>query len=402
MTADQNRLALPVGTAAWPKRVTPGCVGLDRLVMVTVRMGMTIRRGGWVAVAALCLVANCSGSDRGTSGASGGSPGSSGGGGAAGRLETGGAAGGAQTGGAAGNTSSAGGLGGSGGSAAGGVGGSAAAGGVGGGAAAGGAAGGAGGQSGRVGQGGNAGGPGSGTAGAAGSAEVPPGYVPALIGVGYGGIRIVSRDGGATWGDRAYAETAGGDDLELLRAVVYGKGLWIAMGWKLVTSTDGVHWTDRGKIAAGPIPACGIVEGLAYKDGTFFAACDSSVYRSGDGLSWTKYSSIGNTGGHLFLTYRGGKFVAYGDTSTSFQSDDALTWTVMSNVQQATYCNDTFVSQTDCANAAWFDGVFLRADWGGFISRSTDGQKFTRAYADDQTNTLYQSRAIAAGYVAPK
>ena len=267
---------------------------------------------------------------------------------------------------------------------------------------AGGAGRGAGGQSGRAGQGGNRGGLAGGAAGAAGSAEVPAGYVPALIGVGYGGIRVVSRDGGATWGDRAYAETGGGDDVELLRAVVYGKGLWIATGWKLVTSTDGVHWTDHGKIAAGPIPACNIVEGLAYKDGAFFAACDSSVYRSGDGLTWTKYSSIGNTGGHLFLTYRGGKFVAYGDTMTSFQSDDALTWTVMSNVQQATYCKDTFVSQTDCASSAWFDGVFLRADWGGFISRSTDGQKFTRVYADDQTNTLYQSRAIAAGYVAAK
>src|SRR5436305_1416738 len=94
----------------------------------------------------------------------------------------------------------------------------------------------------------------------------------------WGARRGRRRRGG---GGRAYAETAGGDDLELLRAVVYGKGLWIATGWKLVTSTDGVHWTDHGKIAAGPIPACNIVEGLAYKQGSFFAACDSSVYRSG-------------------------------------------------------------------------------------------------------------------------
>jgi hypothetical protein len=357
---------------------------------------MTIRCGLWIAAAALGLAAACSSSDRGTSGASGGASGGGEAGGGAGGLETGGAAGRAATGGGAG-TPSGGGRGGWAGSAAGGVAGTTPAGG-----AAGGAGRGPGGQSGRAGQGGNPGASGGGAAGTAGSAEIPAGYVPALIGVGYGGIRIVSRDGGGTWGDRAYAETAGGDDVELLRAVVYGKGLWIATGWKLVTSTDGVHWTDHGKIAAGPIPACNIVEGLAYRDGTFFAACDSSVYRSGDGLTWTKLSSIGNTGGHLFLTYRGGKFVAYGDTMTSFQSDDALTWTVMPNIQQATYCKDAFASQTDCAGSSWFDGVFLRADWGGFISRSTDGQKFTRADADDQTNTLYQSRAVAAGYVAAK
>ena len=142
--------------------------------------------------------------------------------------------------------------------------------------------------------------------GAAGGTGDPAGYVPALIGVGYGGIRIVSRDGGKTWGDRAYATTSGGDDEELLRAVAYGKGLWIATGWKLVTSTDGVHWTDRGLIKNGKnkIPGCSIVEGLAYNAGYFFAACtpwDSPgvVFRSSDGLSWTKYGTIGDTGGHL-------------------------------------------------------------------------------------------------------
>ena len=46
----------------------------------------------------------------------------------------------------------------------------------------------------------------------------------------------------------------------------------------------------------------------------------SAVYRSSDGVAWTKYANIGDTGGHLYLTYRGGKFVAYGDNKTSFQS----------------------------------------------------------------------------------
>ena len=100
---------------------------------------------------------------------------------------------------------------------------------------------------------------------------------PALIGVGYGGLRIVSRDNGKTWGDRASDIADGKDDEYLLRAVVYGKGRWIATGWKLWTSDDGVNWTPHGMIKDGPkIRGCSIVEGLAYKDGYFYAACPVS------------------------------------------------------------------------------------------------------------------------------
>jgi hypothetical protein len=258
--------------------------------------------------------------------------------------------------------------------------------------------GGGGGASGSIGRGVGAGGA---------AAEAPPGYVPAILGVGYGGIRIVSRDGGKTWGDRAYTKANGGDDQDLLRAVVYGKGLWIATGWKLLTSSDGSTWIDHGLIADGPIAACNIVEGLAYKDGYFFAACTpwnspGAVFRSSDGLSWTKYANIGDTQGHLFLTYRGQKFVAYGDGLTSYQSEDALVWTILPGVQEATYCQDMFMSQKTCLDSAWFDGAWLRADWQGKISRSTDGKTFTQAYLDDAMNTLYQSRALATGYVAPR
>jgi hypothetical protein len=242
----------------------------------------------------------------------------------------------------------------------------------------------------------------AGTSGAAGATGDPPGYVPALIGVGYGGIRIASRDGGKTWGDRAYETTNGGDDDVLLRAIAYGKGIWVATGWKLWTSTDGVHWTDHGKLQNGPVKSCAIIEGLAYKDGNFFGVCDGNVFRSGDGLTWTKISNIGNTGSHVALDYRAGKFVAHGDTKTSFQSDDAVTWTTMSGVDEATWCDNTWKSQTDCKDSSWFDGTYLRADWQGKISRSTDGKTFSTVYNDDQKNTLYQSRAIAAGFVAPK
>src|SRR4029077_1352926 len=151
---------------------------------------------------------------------------------------------------------------------------------------------------------GNAGTTGSeGTTGAARAPRDPPGWVPALVGVGYGGIRIVSRDGGKTWGERSYETTNGGDAAVLLRAVCYGKGIWIATGWKRRTSTDGVHWTDHGRLKDGPLKSVSIIEGLAYKDGTFYGAADGNVYKSSDGLTWSKLSNIGNTGSHVYLIY---------------------------------------------------------------------------------------------------
>jgi hypothetical protein len=219
-------------------------------------------------------------------------------------------------------------------------------------------------------------------------------------------LRIVSRDNGKTWGDRASEIADGKDDEYLLRAVVYGKGRWIATGWKLWTSDDGVKWTPHGMIKDGPkIRGCSIVEGLAYKDGYFYAACPvgspSEVFRSEDGLSWTSFAKIGDTSGHLFMTYRGDLFAAYGDTKKSFTSSDARSWSLLDGVSEATYCDGAYRSSADCLDAAWFDGVWLREEWGGDILRSTDGKRFDRVYSDDQSNTLYRSRAMAQGYVAP-
>jgi len=243
-----------------------------------------------------------------------------------------------------------------------------------------------------------------GVAGMPGGTEVPDGYEPALIGVGYGGLRIVSRDGGMTWGDRASFKANGGDDQDLLRAVVYGKGLWIATGWKLVTSSNGKTWTDHGLINENDFMPCNVVEGLAYAADWFYAASSETpavTYRSKDGLSWSKHGTIGTTQGHLFLTHRGDEFVAYGDNQTSFHSTDAATFSELFGISEATYCADGWRSLSDCFDASWFDGFYFRTEWQGKIARSQDGDKWVMVHEDDQKNTLYRARAVAAGFVAP-
>jgi len=106
-------------------------------------------------------------------------------------------------------------------------------------------------------------------------------------------------------------------------------------------------------------------------------------------------------GADLFVTYRGEQFVAYGDTKTSFRSADVMTWSVMPGVEQATYCEGQFKNQVDCADASWFDGVYLRPEWKGKIMRSMDGAKFDAVYVDDEQDTVYQGRAFTEGHVRP-
>jgi len=255
--------------------------------------------------------------------------------------------------------------------------------------------------------GGNFAGPSAGAdgdAGAAGAAgdETPPGYVPGIVAVGYGGLRVVSRDEGKTWSDAVDFGDANADDQNLLRAVTYGKGRWIATGWRLIYSDDGVHWTQHSMVR-DEFGDQQIIEGLAFAAGYFYAAGDpGKLYRSTDGLHWSRFgSAIGDTQKHTALAYRAGLFFAYGDNHQSFRSSDGQTWSPV-DTPDASYCAGKWQALSDCHDAAWFEpGYYLQAEWGGQIRRSPDGAKFTRVYQDPDEHTAYKSFTFAEGYVAP-
>src|SRR4029078_13714584 len=103
---------------------------------------------------------------------------------------------------------------------------------------------------------------------------------------------------------------------------------------------------------------------------------------------------------HMASTHRGGKFFSYGDTGTSYQSTDGMNWTVMTGIQDATYCQDTFKSRSDWQSSSCYAGSFSHADWEEMISRSSDGKSVTKVHTPDQKTTLCQSGAIPAGFVA--
>lgn len=238
----------------------------------------------------------------------------------------------------------------------------------------------------------------------------PPGQVRGLVGVGYGGLRITSRDGGKTWTSSVAEANGGLDDYDLLRAVAYANGKWLATGWSATTSADGVTWTplrrinEPGGVTWNGAAACGLTEGLTSDGSAFYVACGwgtQQVYRSTDAVDWTAIGSIGDLGGHVALAYRQGVFYAYGDNKTSYRSSDGATWTVVPGVEQATFCEGAWKSRAECHDASWFGGAYFQSIWQSRVSRSTDGTSFVVVHDDPSNNTLYQPRAIAEGWVAP-
>ena len=76
-----------------------------------------------------------------------------------------------------------------------------------------------------------------------------------------------------------------------LNGVVYGKGLFVAVGGShdssaILTSPDGVTWTRRTS------PTRDSLNGVAYGNGTFVAVgAKGTILTSTDGASWTQRTS---------------------------------------------------------------------------------------------------------------
>ena len=173
---------------------------------------------------------------------------------------------------------------------------------------------------------------------------------------------------------------------------------------RICKRTYDAHLGSRhGNIADDPaLPSCNIVEGLAFALDSFWAVCPlwtgvGQMYRSEDGFNWSLASDIGQTEGHLFLSFHDGAFAAYGDSGTSFSSTDGVAWSEMSGITNATWCDNAWHTESDCGNASWFDGAWYRTQWPDVIERSTDSISWTQVYKDPEQNSLYRPRAIAEG-----
>lgn len=212
-------------------------------------------------------------------------------------------------------------------------------------------------------------------AGSADPESPPAGWAPAVVAVGESGVRVLSRTLGASWESKA-SLGGGGDDSNLLRGVAYGRGIWVAAGWKLLTSSDGARtWTEHPQEAR-----CKLMESIAYANGMFLAACAPDVFRSQDGVTWTRHGSFGAFGSHAYVIAGNGKFAGSSDQGKSYVSTDGMAWTELPGVTRVAFCNGEFRSGSACASSAWGYDTFLRASGNG-ITRSTDGKSWTSVYS---------------------
>jgi hypothetical protein len=174
--------------------------------------------------------------------------------------------------------------------------------------------------------------PGKGTGGLAGApAEAGSGGlgeadgIGVFVGAGYGARRIRSIDDGVTWVDDQNSIPDGEDDEWLLRDIGFGGGVFVAAGYRVMTSTDGKEWTSTERQEDW-------IGGLAYGEGKWVAA-GSNSYRaiSSDGLDFERPPNLtGEEQRHVRgLTYESvsGRWIAIADDAVVYTTADGSTWT---------------------------------------------------------------------------
>lgn len=113
-----------------------------------------------------------------------------------------------------------------------------------------------------------------------------------------------------------------------LRKSIYVKalGLWIvgAVSGQILTSPDGINWTNRGII--------GEARGFAYGNGIIVCITQGGIFTSTNGINWTSRTSSLST--HSSICFAAGKFVVGGADGTNARhaySTNGIAWTLGSS-----------------------------------------------------------------------
>ncbi len=194
--------------------------------------------------------------------------------------------------------------------------------------------------------------------GGGGGAADPPGT---FVAVGSGGRRMRSTDDGITWTNDVSIVDSGGDDFVGLRTVAWGNGLFVAAGWRVMTSPDGITWADTPPAAFNQ----NWMGQMSFGAGSFVGLGGyGSRVTSSDGATWAQHSiDTKASHAHGSLTYVQGKgFFAMNDDGEISSSPDGVTWAyttakVGMSGQALAYGNGVLVAIGNGLSVTSTDGV---------------------------------------------
>lgn len=130
-----------------------------------------------------------------------------------------------------------------------------------------------------------------------------------------------------------------------LRDVVYGNGMFVAVGDGVCTSTDGKTWAEVSSMSSANL--YGIAYGTVGSEEEFVAVGTNGVYISTDGENWTFYDSVGVFN---IIAYGDGTFVMAGSSGLCrynhngfYVNSDTSSDTFYNNAKSIAYGNGAFV-----------------------------------------------------------
>ena len=200
-----------------------------------------------------------------------------------------------------------------------------------------------------------------------------------FVAVGDAGTILTSNDG-RNWRNQIYR--TGAD----LRGVAFGNGKFVAVGAGILSSTDGINWSQSG--------ATGSFKGIAYGNGGFLVVGDQGrILSSADGVTWTDRNSW-TTNSLDGVAWGNGKFVVAGD-GLILTSTDEIAWGSQTKtnliLESVTYGDGTFViggTERDPSFGCYCIGVLLSSD---------DGIAWTNRFSTSTSSSSPSHFAVAYG-----
>lgn len=204
-------------------------------------------------------------------------------------------------------------------------------------------------------------------------------------------MRVRSVDEGESWQDYAQTVNNGGDDQALLRGCAFGSGRFVAAGWQIFSSEDGVQWEEHDN------PTGQWLGAVAYGNDMFLGVGGGGYCaRSDDGMTWESCTDVTDDGGfeHVRSTlFLDGLFYTADADGDVRSSPDGDSWTMVSNVGSAWVAveDGEVVARSESAPAEFAD-LRLR----GSIERADAGsERFVDVFDVPNGNNTFQAYRFA-------